>query len=296
MNLRLKDGYINLLKSSLLNELYIENEAKLLHTFNCIINHEVPKFNEYLNIYSLPIYDNLFRALENSKLTGNPVLLTAINIADGSPASLGWTRNYTEVSHTMIGRSRLDNLQNCVETILREDIPGDFIETGIWRGGACIFMRGLLLAYDDNVRNIWAADSFEGVPRSSLMQDLELDLSRDILPVLAVSLQEVKDLMSRYGLLDERIHFLKGWFKDTLSIAPINSLSLLRLDGDLYESTMDALTPLYEKVSKGGFIIVDDYFSCPPCKNAITDFRSAHNIEDPITAIDEQSAYWRKSI
>jgi len=157
-------------------------------------------------------------------------------------------------------------------------------------------MRGLLLAYDDNVRNIWAADSFEGVPRSSLMQDLELDLSIDILPVLAVSLLEVKDLMSRYGLLDERIHFLKGWFKDTLSIAPINSLSLLRLDGDLYESTMDALTPLYEKVSKGGFIIVDDYFSCPPCKNAITDFRSARNIEDPITAIDEQSVYWRKSI
>ena len=263
MNLRLKDGYINLLKSSLLNELYIENEAKLLHTFCCMINHEVPKFNEYLNIYSLPIYDNLFRSLENSKSTGNPVLLTAINIADGSPASLGWTRNYTEVSHTMIGRSRLDNLQNCVETILREDIPGDFIETGIWRGGACIFMRGLLLAYDDNVRNIWAADSFEGVPRSSLMQDLELDLSIDILPVLAVSLQEVKDLMSRYGLLDERIHFLKGWFKDTLSIAPINSLSLLRLDGDLYESTMDALTPLYEKVSKGGFIIVDDYFFLP---------------------------------
>jgi hypothetical protein len=128
------------------------------------------------------------------------------------------------------------------------------------------------------------------------MQDLELDLSVDILPVLAVSLQEVKDLMSRYGLLDERIHFLKGWFKDTLTIAPINSLFLLRLDGDLYESTIDALNPLYEKVSKGGFVIVDDYFSCPPCKNAITDFRVHNNIKDPIIEIDEQSAYWRKSI
>lgn len=296
INITLRDGYINLLKSSLLNELYIEEEAKLIHTFNCIINNILPKFDEYLNIHSLPEYKTIFKLLENSKLTGNPVVFTGVNIDDGSPASLGWTRNYTEVSHTMIGRSRLDNLQNCVETILREDIPGDFIETGIWRGGACIFMRGLLLAYNDNVRNIWAADSFEGVPRSSLMQDLELDLSVDILPVLAVSLQEVKDLMSRYGLLDERIHFLKGWFKDTLTIAPINSLSLLRLDGDLYESTIDALNPLYEKVSKGGFVIVDDYFSCPPCKNAITDFRAHNNIEDPIVAIDEQSAYWRKSI
>jgi len=85
------------------------------------------------------------------------------------------------------------------------------------------------------------------------------------MPVLAVPLEEVQALFRRYDLLDAQVRFLKGWFKDTLAGAPIERLALLRLDGDLYESTMDALVPLYDKVSPGGFVIVDDYYSCAPC-------------------------------
>ena len=88
--------------------------------------------------------------------------------------------------------------------------------------------------------------------------------------------------------------FLEGWFKDTLAEAPISKISILRLDGDLYESTMDALDPLYEKIQSGGFIIVDDYESCPPCKAAIIDFRKKHNIEAPLEIIDGHSVFWRK--
>ena len=90
------------------------------------------------------------------------------------------------------------------------------------------------------------------------------------------------------------MRFLEGWFKDTLAIAPINQLAVLRLDGDLYESTMDALNPLYDKVSVGGFVIVDDFFSCPPCGRAIHDFRESHSIHEPLVGIDEQSVFWRK--
>jgi O-methyltransferase len=89
--------------------------------------------------------------------------------------------------------------------------------------------------------------------------------------------------------------FLKGWFKDTLAKAPIKELAVLRLDGDLYESTMDALNPLYAKVSSGGFIIVDDYFAVQQCERAITDFRATHGISDPIHKIDDIGVYWRKS-
>ena len=64
----------------------------------------------------------------------------------------------------MIGLKRLNNLQHCAETVIREGVPGDFIETGVWRGGACIFMRAVLKAYGDTTRNVWVVDLFAGLP------------------------------------------------------------------------------------------------------------------------------------
>ena len=168
---------------------------------------------------------------------------------------------------TMVGLKRLDNLQRCIEQVLHDDVRGDLIETGVWRGGACIFMRGVLVAYAVTDRSVWAADSFEGVPRSTHPNDAGVDLSVGVLPVLAVPLEQVQELFSRYGLLDAQVRFLKGWFKQTLKDAPIERLALLRLDGDLYESTMDTLVPLYDKVSPGGFVIVDDYESTPGARH-----------------------------
>ena len=70
-------------------------------------------------------------------------------------------------AETMIGMQRLTSLQHCVETVLADNIPGDLIECGVWRGGACILMRAVLAAYGDETRCVWLADSFEGVPRSN---------------------------------------------------------------------------------------------------------------------------------
>ena len=108
-------------------------------------------------------------------------------------------------------------------------------------------------------------------------------------------LSEVQELFARYGLLDNQVKFLKGWFKDTLAESPIEQLAILRLDGDLYESTWDALAPLYGKVAPGGFIIVDDFNSCPPCKRAIVEFRAKFGIGEELVEIDSQSVYWRKN-
>ena len=103
----------------------------------------------------------------------------------------------------------------------------------------------------------------------------------------------MKNNFRKYDLLDERVQFLKGWFKDTLPTAPIEKLAILRLDGDLYESTMDSLTNLYHRVSQGGFIIIDDYV-LPTCEAAVTDFRKATNIQEPLVRIDNYAVYWRK--
>ena len=98
----------------------------------------------------------------------------------------------------------------------------------------------------------------------------------------------------RYGLLDDRVHFLEGWFKDTLPNAPIEQLAILRVDGDMYESTMDALRPLYPKLSVGGYLIIDDYGAIPACKAAVEDYRSEHGITEPIVEIDWTGAYCKR--
>lgn len=199
-------------------------------------------------------------------------------------------------AHTMIGLKRLDNLQFCIEHILSNNIPGDMIECGVWRGGAVIFMRAVLKAYGVNDRLVWAADSFEGFPQvdeTKYSQDegMHFHLDKDI----AVDLDKVKLNFERYGLLDSQVRFLKGWFKDTLPQAPIQKLALLRLDGDLYESTMDALVNLYPKLSVGGYVIVDDFGELLSCRKAVLDYRERHDIEDEIIGIDRDSIYWQRS-
>jgi hypothetical protein len=197
---------------------------------------------------------------------------------------------------TMVGKKRLDNLRYCVETVLAEGIPGDCIETGVWRGGASIFMKAILKAHGDESRNVWVADSFEGLPRpdaDKYPQDKGLTWYLD--PELAISLEDVQDNFRKFDLLDDRVKFLKGWFKDTLAVAPIKSLSVLRLNGVMYESTMDAIVPLYPKLSPGGFLVIDDY-GLPQdcCRRAIHDYRNVQGITEPIIDIDGWGAYWRK--
>jgi len=205
-------------------------------------------------------------------------------------------RDWPARAHTMIGLKRLANLRMCVETILAEGIPGDLIETGVWRGGAMIFMRAILEAHEVTDRLVWVADSFAGLPPPDTKRfphDEGITLHQ--FPQLAVSLERVQETFRRYGLLDTQVHFLKGWFRDTLPTAPIERLTILRLDGDLYESTIQALDGLYHKLSTGGFVIVDDYGNVPACRQAVHDFRAEHGINDPIRAIDWGGAYWRRA-
>ena len=203
--------------------------------------------------------------------------------------------DWSPMAHTMIGRKRLDNLQNCIQHVLVNRIPGDFIETGVWRGGATIFMRAMLKAWGDTSRIVWVADSFEGLPEpDGLNYPKDRGDTHHTYSELAVSLQTVQENFRKYALLDDQVRFLKGWFKDTLPTAPIEKLAILRLDGDMYESTMDGLKNLYAKLSRGGFLIVDDYGAVPACKDAVHDFRRDNKISEEIIEIDWGGVYWQK--
>lgn len=196
--------------------------------------------------------------------------------------------------YSMIGRKRLDNLQECVERVLADDVPGDFMETGVWRGGATMLMRAILKIRGVTGRVVWCADSFEGLPKPN---ETDRAISDDVdfsdREYLAVSQEQVAANFARLNLLDDQVKFLKGWFRDTLPTAPVERLAILRLDGDLYESTTDALTHMYPKLSPGGFVIVDDYESWAGCKQAVTDYREKNRISAKIEAIDSHACFWR---
>lgn len=199
------------------------------------------------------------------------------------------------VAHTMVGIDRLVNVRRLTQAVLDEDIPGDFIETGVWRGGCCILMRGILAVNEIRDRKVYVADSFAGVPppRPDVYpadRDLRLDLSTE----LVVSLAEVKENFRRYGLLDDQVVFVEGLFSKTLPALDAGPFALVRLDGDLYESTYIALQCLYPKLSPGGFLVVDDYGVIPACRQAVDDYRAEHNIDAPINWIDRTGVWWRR--
>jgi hypothetical protein len=182
--------------------------------------------------------------------------------------------DYPQTALTMVGRLRLDNLQEC-------------IETGVWRGGSCIFMRAVLAELGVTDRTVWVADSFQGMPHDPVFSSHEI-------AELRIPLDTVKANFERYGLLDDQVRFLPGWFNDTLPSAPIEKLAILRLDGDLYDSTMDALVSLYPKLQPGGFCIVDDYF-IHVCQAAVHEYRGSNDITEVIQPIDYFSRFWRRS-
>jgi hypothetical protein len=202
-----------------------------------------------------------------------------------------------DAPETIVPVERLDNVQRCFEEVVRDDVPGDLIETGVWRGGTVIFMRALLVAHGICDRTVWAADSFEGFPK---VRRYEEDRGQDFTAglgdaLLSVGIDTVQENFRRYGLLDEQVRFLHGWFSETLPAAGIEQLAILRLDCDLYESTWDAMTALEPKVRRGGFVIVDDYGTYPQCRRAVDEYRARVGVGDPIERVDKGAFYWRKT-
>ncbi len=174
-------------------------------------------------------------------------------------------------------------------------MPGELVETGIWRGGACIMMAAVLAAYGESDRKVWGFDSFEGLPPPNAElypNDRGDQLHR--FPQLAVSLEEVRENFRRVGLWSDQVRLVKGWFKDTVPTAPIEKIAILRLDGDLYESTIQVLDGFYPRLSLGGFCIIDDYGALPSCRAAVEDYRRDHGVNERIVDIDGKGVLWRK--
>ena len=196
---------------------------------------------------------------------------------------------------TMVGLARLDDLQERVQTIVADGIPGDLIEAGSWRGGASLLMRATLDSLEGSGREVLVADSFQGFPAAGGEHGDGYDLSSDLAGVdfLAVPREEVAQTFARLGV-DRGVTFVPGFFQDTLPGLSGRRWAIVRLDGDTYESTQVALESLYPGLSAGGYLIVDDYLMLDECRAAVDDFRAAHGITEPMEQIDWCAARWRR--
>lgn len=284
-----------------------EPRVSLTHTlrrfpFDLLLRSE--KFRSFVMTETAPLHsaernrliDRYLTSIQNC-LSGSiyedpPLKVLGSETFDPQLREYGW--DWPSVAHTMIGKKRLANVRALVESVLGNRVEGDLIETGVWRGGACIMMRAVLDAYNITDRRVWVADSFEGLPPPN--EDKYPADKGDTFYTydeLSVTKEQVMRNFEKYGLLDEQVVFLKGWFKDTLPTANIEKLAVLRLDGDMYESTMDALSALYHKVSPGGYVIIDDYNVVPACKAAVSDFLAQHHLNPTLVEIDGVGVYWQ---
>ena len=202
--------------------------------------------------------------------------------------------DWPQRAFSMSGLVRLSNFQYCIETAVADGVPGDIVEAGVWRGGGSVLARAVLQSLGVTDRTVWLADSFAGLPEPDgerYPADRDFDLSR--VEYLRASLEDVQETFRRFGLLDSQVRFIKGWFRDTLPVTPVRRIAVARLDADLYESTMIGLECLYHNISPGGFVILDDYFLIPPCRQAVDDFRRRYRIETPVEQIDWSAGFWR---
>lgn len=226
----------------------------------------------------------------------DPPLKVSVNgskLFDPILREYGW--DWPSVSFTMVGTKRLANVRLVMESVLGEGVPGDFVETGVWRGGASIMARAVLAVYGVTNRHVIACDSFEGLPLpdpQSFPADAESNFHE--FSELAVSLEQVKSNFAKFDLLDDQVIFLKGWFRDTMPQVPSTDIAVLRLDGDMYESTILPLRHLYDRISSGGWVIVDDYHVVPAAKNALHDFLAERDEQPELREIDGVGVFFRK--
>lgn len=205
---------------------------------------------------------------------------------------------------TLIGTKGLDNIRYCIKQALQDNVPGGFMETGVWRGGACIFAAGCFKHYGASDRPVYVCDSFEGLPLPVHPNDYGHEYYNRA-EYFKVSLDTILNNFKRFNLLTDTVRTIKGYFEQTMPELQKEdiTLSVLRLDGDMYSSTISVLEAMYDKVSPGGFIIIDDY-PLDTCRKALFKFRDERNITTPMIAVTEYEnngpqpaiVYWRKSL
>lgn len=180
--------------------------------------------------------------------------------------------DWPKTAHTMIGRQRLHQLRLTCEHVIDRKISGNFMECGVWRGGAAIMMKAVLLSRNIHNRTVILADSFDGLPEPEWPEDKAFAMPEEDKQFLKVPTLDVIENFMAYGLMDSNVIIIPGWFHETLpQYKDKLNLALLRVDGDFYKSTWEVLDNCYSSINNGGICIIDDYGAMIECRGQLID-------------------------
>ena len=141
-------------------------------------------------------------------------------------------KDWTYMGATMTGWKRLDNVRNLLQDVIKNNVKGDYIETGVWRGGASVFARAVISVYGETENRVsYVCDSFAGLPPGDKKLD-KGDANWDNTPYLEVPIEIVTNNFIKYGMLDSNVVFAKGFFNETMPplSKEIKNLAVMRLD------------------------------------------------------------------
>lgn len=200
--------------------------------------------------------------------------------------------------YTMTSVERLYSLYKSVDYLIRNNIPGDFVECGVWKGGNPMLIATMLLKYKITNKKIFLYDTFEGMSNPTTKDvdykgrqaDILMENTHNKEAIESVwcysSYEEVKTTMQGTGYPSENIIMVKGKVEDTIPVMIPTSICLLRLDTDWYESTYHELKYLYPLLSKNGVLIIDDYGHWAGAREAVDTYLREQNITLPLQRID----------
>jgi O-methyltransferase len=194
--------------------------------------------------------------------------------------------------YTMVSTARLENLYERVREAEKMGIAGDIVECGCWHGGSGAVMGAASLDAGGQ-RTAWLFDSFQGLPPPGDKDgQREHDFYFD--GWCKGDTDKVRAIFRRVGFPLEHLKIVPGWFQDTLPYVPVQQIAVLHVDADWYESVKLVLETLYDRVTIGGFVVIDDYFIWPGCKQAVDEFRAARGIHAPLHSVTNTAAYFQK--
>lgn len=196
---------------------------------------------------------------------------------------------------TLLGRERLRNAGYTVLDVARRGVKGQIVECGTYRGGALAFMSLVNKAVESK-RFLWGFDTFKGLPPPSNL-DGPGSIGRGFTGDLLATEEDCRQTFGLIGLDMSDVRLVPGLFQDTLKNvkSEIGEISVLRLDGDWYDSTMCCLQELYDQVTVGGWVIIDDYGHWEGCKKAVDEFLKMRNISPTFKQTDYTEVCWIKS-
>ena len=205
-----------------------------------------------------------------------------------------WLILQVKPEYTMLSTNRLINLYNLVQEANALGLPGDIVECGVWNGGSAAIMG--VACQDDKlfkIRNLWLFDSFQGLPRPG-KRDGKRERDSYFEGWNKGDIEKVVKIFNKLGVSLANVKIIAGWFDSTLSATDINTIAVLHIDADWYDSVKAVLEKLYEKVVPGGFVVVDDYWLWQGWRVAVKDYIKEHKIEGIVMKKVESAVYFQK--